>query len=448
MLLTTRLTTKKYYLHTLWLLISFTPLAAHGSLSEQLHEVFNSMQQSSTPYAYETERRGMISGGGFNIRNNIKNTDLINFTLPNARGGCSGIDLYGGSFSYINKEEFTAFLRAVASNASSYAFQIALSSMCEKCMQHIETLQKKVQDLNQYFGNSCQLAQGVVNDSLAAFGRKGLNEASLVGQFEGVGDLFDLNTTEDPSEVFKKADQALPQTSTRISGNIIWQTLKDTPGFSNDTTLLESIMSITGSIIINDTKQEILTIPGGLITLQTLIEGGQTAIYKCNNTSDGGCLELKTTITTIKGLATLIKEVFDNPDNNGIIQKLVSNSGNFTTKELNLINSLPAGVMAKIRTLAAKSEGATRTFINDASLNLGFYLASNLIDNYLNQVEALISSSNHAYQKLMLTKLEDIKTQIQAEKLMLADLYAPSLLIEDSYKSLIEELPVNKYYLE
>lgn len=150
------------------LVISLITNKANATLNDDLDKVFNSMSNKTNPHAYETERRGVISGGSLEIRNEIKSANILSMTSPKVQAGCGGIDLYGGSFSYINKDEFIAFLRSVAANAQGYAFEIALSSMCEKCMQTIETLQRKVQELNQYFGNSCQLAQGIVNDSLSA----------------------------------------------------------------------------------------------------------------------------------------------------------------------------------------------------------------------------------------------------------------------------------------
>ncbi|WP_220186522.1 conjugal transfer protein TraH [Oligella urethralis] len=92
--------------------------------------------------------------------------------------------------SFVNADQFVQLLRSVAANAKGYAFQLALSAMCEKCSQHMETLQKKIQQLNEYFGNSCQMAQGVVNDTLAAFGKKGQTEASMLSSLKGAGDVF------------------------------------------------------------------------------------------------------------------------------------------------------------------------------------------------------------------------------------------------------------------
>jgi len=102
-------------------------------------------------------------------RNRIMNESLWHLVPPSVKAGCGGIDLFGGSFSFISMEQFQNLLRAIASNAAGYAFEIALQTMCKDCMEVMETLQKKLLALNQGFANSCQLAKGIVNDVADAF---------------------------------------------------------------------------------------------------------------------------------------------------------------------------------------------------------------------------------------------------------------------------------------
>ncbi len=52
---------------------------------------------------------------------------------PSFSAGCGGIDLFGGSFSFINMNQFVDLMRAVASNAAGYAFQLAINAMCPDC---------------------------------------------------------------------------------------------------------------------------------------------------------------------------------------------------------------------------------------------------------------------------------------------------------------------------
>ncbi len=419
--------------------------SAQASLNGRLDEVFNGMSNHTNPNTFQTERRGVIAGGSFNMRVPVKSANVVNITLPNAGAGCSGIDLYGGSFSYINSEEFVAFMRSVAANASGYAFQIALSSMCEKCSQHMEMLQKKVQELNQYFGNSCQLAQGIVNDSLSAFGRKGLNDASLVGQFSGLGDLFNLNSTQDASSIYQKVAQAEPEEVKKLSGNIVWQALVNHTSLAHDHDLAQAIMSITGTIIADTKDNEVVVLPHSLLSLRTFIEGGDTSLYRCNTTSDGGCLAVTVTTTQIDGLAQRLVAIFND---NGIVHKLATNSGSLSATELAFVNSLPSGVMAKIRTLSAKNAGVAKLFVLQSAPLLSFAIATSMIDSYVAEVEAAIGQSNHAYATQMLSQLTNVRNDLNAEKITLAQNYGNLNELEALYDHLLHDTQLQNYVNE
>ena len=166
------------------------PLASAGGLQSKMDAVFGEMSNVSQPGVFESQRRGVLSGGSVYVRNPIVNTELVNLQAPSFKAGCGGIDFFGGSFSFINADQFVQLLRAVASNAKGYAFNIALDIACSDCMAWINNLQAKIQKLNEMFGNSCQLAQGLVTDVANAFGTNRENQYSLVGTTSGLYDDF------------------------------------------------------------------------------------------------------------------------------------------------------------------------------------------------------------------------------------------------------------------
>ena len=136
--------------------IGFSSMS-QASLQQEMNQLFGSMTNTTAPGVFESQRRGVISGGSVVVRNRIMNENLVSMVPPSFQAGCGGIDMFAGSLSFINADQFVQLLRSVAANAKGYAFQLALSAMCEKCSQHMETLQKKIQQLNEYFGNSCQM---------------------------------------------------------------------------------------------------------------------------------------------------------------------------------------------------------------------------------------------------------------------------------------------------
>lgn len=152
--------------------------------------MFGEMSNITNPGVFETQRRGVISGGSIYVRNPMMTTSLVNLQMPSWKAGCGGIDLFGGSFSFINADQFVQLLRTVAANAKGYAFQVALDIACPQCMTWINNLQAKIQELNNLSANSCQLANGIVNDVASAAIGKRYGDYSLTGTMTGLYDDF------------------------------------------------------------------------------------------------------------------------------------------------------------------------------------------------------------------------------------------------------------------
>ncbi|MCB2076864.1 MAG: conjugal transfer protein TraH, partial [Novosphingobium sp.] len=81
------------------------------------------------PSAYQGQSAGYYSGGAVWSRFPQKNIQPFNIQLPHARAGCGGIDLFAGSFSFINTAELVAMLKATANNALGFAFKLAIDTI-------------------------------------------------------------------------------------------------------------------------------------------------------------------------------------------------------------------------------------------------------------------------------------------------------------------------------
>lgn len=238
--------------------LSLSPtLLNAGGLQSQLDGVFGQMTNVTPPGVYESQRRGVLSGGRFTTKSKIYDTNLVAFTPPSWKAGCGGVDLFGGSFSFINAEQLVQLLRAVAANAKGYAFQLALDNVFPDGAKWIESFQKKIQELNQHLGNSCQLAQGFVNDLTSGMDLKNKTDASLMGSANGLfEDFFSTKQETGGKTPIKEIRDQSPEVYKRMTGNILWKTMKQNYASSwftyGDTELLETIMSMTGSIVVGD----------------------------------------------------------------------------------------------------------------------------------------------------------------------------------------------------
>jgi hypothetical protein len=124
-------------------LLSFLPMTAHADLQQEMDAMFGTMTNATSPTAHLGQRRGVISAGSVVSRNRVISANRVSFVPPSFSAGCGGIDLFGGSFSFINMNPFVNLMRAVDSNAAGYAFQLAINAMCPDCGNVMSDLQKE-----------------------------------------------------------------------------------------------------------------------------------------------------------------------------------------------------------------------------------------------------------------------------------------------------------------
>lgn len=297
--------------------------AARADLSSALGEMLGDYVQVNTGGAIATMQRGGFYGGSVYIRSQVVDVNVLNFTPPSFASSCGAIDMFGGSFSMINAEQFVQLLRSVAQNAAGYAFQLALKNICEQCATLVAGLQKSVQAMNEFTGNSCQLAQGIVNDSISALNMsdvKGVSTASVAGAWQDSWGAF----WDGWDEAVTALNTALPDGSNayqeKFVVNVTWKAIKNMDGDFNLPTnpdILEALMSIYGSIIISgpiedaegNTTNDVQRLAGTRITVRDLVYGNDNAnVYSCDE--DEKCLNVTTTTEDIQGLIEHLEEEY------------------------------------------------------------------------------------------------------------------------------------------
>ncbi len=389
------------------LAIGIAPSGAYAQIQSQLDSMFESMSNSTEPGAYETATRGVITGGSLRVRNRISNSPVVNFRPPSFQAGCGGIDMFAGSFSFINAQQFVQSLRSVASNAvgvaSGYAFKLALNAMGPTVHNVIQNLQEVMQDINSLMSNSCQLAQGLVTDAFSSFTSKETMRAANINVTGGVGDAFSSImsgnlTSKSPKE--QQNDAGLSRACEDI-GNVVWcaMTQSNSRGFfqygSRQTD--EMIMSFTGTVLItaletaDDGKGKVPTTKyfgPTSITLQDIVEGKRAdtvPIYDCSS-DETTCMDIRTQQISFDGLAEKILKQFNgNASSPGIVYKWANNAGPFNSEEVAIIGALQkTGFSAMIQRLAQHSEYMAKGFVSAHSKQLALDGAHSLAESYIN----------------------------------------------------------------
>lgn len=439
---------------------------SQASLQDELDSFFGDMSNTTNPGVFETQRRGVISGGRHTTKAKIAEENLVHFTPPSFKGGCGGIDMFGGSFSFISAEQLVQMLRQVAANAKGYAFQIALDTVCTSCATWIESFQKKVQQLNQMNANSCQLAQGLINDATQAFDFQGKTTASLASVTQGiVGDFF---SSKEQVETGKSAEESLPPEELirlELVGNIVWQQLQKQNAKTwftyGDQSLLETIMSLTGTIIREhpipdpnmpgspsdaDTTMPLITKAAKPDLLRAILDGGDVRVYKCD-TADH-CLNPGESTIVLKGLATQIEEMLLGTGSApGVISKFARNQGILTAQEQAFISNLPVGTGAIVRNLAILSEDAARMFALKASNAIALSMVYVTTEELFRAAGLAVSQSRAPNQAQAIALISQSQQKVREDYKELRSMHGEISALLDHYNTLLSNLRKQRYSL-
>ena len=400
-----------------------------ADLDGELRGAFDGLLISNTAIGeYVGQRRGVITGGSVNIRNRIMTPNIVSFVPPSFKGGCNGIDLFGGSFSYINSAQFTQLLRSVAQAAAGYAFQLAIEGMCPTCAQVMSKLQKDVQNINSLMRNSCTAAEALVDGTgLRSWHDTKMKEAAQLNTSTGLlEDYFSSSelTTESPAKATLASGNKTAIDT--ITGNIVFQALRDSEAATwfahGDQQLTEALMSLTGTVIANpksdgsDIKYDFRP---NILKVRDLLDGGQVTIYQCESAE---CLLPDKTgnrqTIALLGIRDLARRLMFGDASlllgrAGIVGKMYTKTGTetFTPDEINFVRVTKPGILGLIEELAR--ERISVEFFADQMLDVvSTELVNTMVDDMYQAVDIAIKNTGKPLDSQMLEVMKDVRAQI------------------------------------
>lgn len=304
---------------------------AVAGVEAEMNNFFNSGGAAANvtgPTAYQGQAAGYYSGGSIWARFPQKTVNPVNIQLPSARGGCGGIDLFGGSFSFINADEFVAMLKATANNAIGFAFQLAIDSISAEIGGVMKDMAHRVQALNQFNMNSCELAQQAVGNIWP----KMAGASSTICQTLGAqtGRFSDWAKSRHECNAGGQTNATLDSLSGRAEvepvkpRNYTWNALKSKGGGTLDDSYAEFLMSMVGTVIYNrkpgDSEVGVYHVipPASWDTYTALLDGTAGKTVKILRCSDGTgvdqCLDVGTqdlTVSTANSFRSRVKTMMD-----------------------------------------------------------------------------------------------------------------------------------------
>lgn len=424
-------------------LMPFATVSAQSALGTQMERMFDgAMVTTTSPGFYEGITSGVITGGRFRMREKIVNTPLVGLTPPSFSHGCGGIDLYAGSFSFISKDEFLTLIRSVASQAKGYLFQLAISRMCNPCEAKMAQLSKIVREINQNFSNSCQMAQGIVNDVIPGLQNKEKWKSSTFSFASDAGDVFEAFSGIGEGTPAASEQQALLSPGNtdacRNEGNVIWCLLRqknvaeniiavaDLGSGINIIEASELLMSITGSWIAgkaepyvqeedgeNSIEKPKTNVPGKKVSLSQLMEGGDNiTIHECLGGNEATeCLDVRDAPITLEGFESIVSnELY------GYIDAITGNGNGLalatepTDEQKIVLETIGGNLSQKLTRLAqADSTGElARLFTSQFTRYFALVMSYHMIENLIKVVSDPLATSNHTYAVHMRDEIDRV----------------------------------------
>lgn len=395
--------------------VTVTSQPAAANLESSLKSMLGSNVQVNNGGAISTAKRGGFYGGSIYIRGRVTTINVLNFTPPSFASGCGGIDMFGGSFSMINKEQFVQLLRSIAQNAVGYAFQLALKNICEQCATIVAGLQGAIQAMNEFSGNSCQLAQGIVNSGIKAMNLsdvKGMQGTTIQEGWNDAWQAFWGSLSETTNALTATDSTGSSIYDKKYNINVVYEAMR-TKGMTGwfpggDKQLMEAVMTLTGTIVVSgpvkdgDNNPSRVIKPatsGANLTVRDLIYGSPGARFlRCTDTK---CLMMAVDSRSLKGFVDLLEEVYvgSGPaDTNSVLYKIVNGTGAEADASATKLIAAMGDVGGQIISIAKASEpGSTAawTLFDRYKEYIAYELASRFVTEALAAVDQAVGSTNY-----------------------------------------------------
>lgn len=149
------------------ILLSFSFQAQSGLIGDELKKLGASFSENfaaSDPGSFVSKSRSGVSGGTIRKRIPRTNVQLISITPAKITGGgCAGIDIHFGSFSFINGDQIRQLLSSYLQGVVGLAFTMAIDQGCPVCAKAMHAMSEMANYANSLNVDSCQMAQGTMD---------------------------------------------------------------------------------------------------------------------------------------------------------------------------------------------------------------------------------------------------------------------------------------------
>ena len=391
----------------LWLtLLAATNLVvvetAQADVNGQLGSFFSSLGGSANvtgPVAYNGQQGGYYSGGNLWVRFPAQQTySLGSLQMPSVKAGCGGIDIFTGSFSFINTDQIVAAMKAAANGALAFVFDLAINAISSQIGSSIEKVMQKLQQFTQHSLNACQAGEQAAAGLAGMVGARDSHFCQTIGNSQGIFSDWAASAQgcgtggSQTSTLSSNADKTIPSGPYNYTWSMLTQKY---PSF--DTAFKQYLMSLVGTVIYqpgtSDSQGPTYKFLGqgdpALIT--ALLDGGSTAqVFTCDTTDQ--CLNPTQSTLTVASASALKTRVY-----NLLIDIAGRIQGNqqLTSEEIGLLGATTIPLYKIMVVNAAASFGG----MNTADLSeLAEITSVDLLETVVQQFYKMVTDGQSSFQ--------------------------------------------------
>lgn len=404
-----------------------SPTPALASVDGEMQSFMSDMgvQANATgPIAYQGQAAGYYSLGNVWSRFPQKNVQPFNLQLPRARAGCGGIDLFAGSFSFINTAELVAMLKATANNALGFAFKLAIDTISPEIGKVMDELAQKVQQMNQMNISSCESAQTLVNGIWKGEAASSI-VCEMIANSQGAASDWakarqNCNNGGQRESIKSANNDPAMEDQPSMKANYTWKALQGKYGAFDDE-FKEFLMTMVGTVIYvpaetDGARPQIRYIgPADASLISAMLDGTSAVGYKRWKCDGGNDLSGRSTCLN----PTQIDLVISNgaaikPRVRALITSMANKARNpnlaLTTPELQLLGMASIPVYKMITVSAAAEFGLSNQQIND----LSEIVAVDLVGTMASRFIEITLNAKSDFQGADQESLSDWREQLQA----------------------------------
>lgn len=471
---------------------------AFAGLSAKYADWYGQMAATTNAGEFKTKMSNGWQGGRITFKNRISQANLMSFRSPSITAGCGGLNIYGGSFEFINGEQFEALLKDVAQNAKGYFFQLLLDNLCPECAKLAGSLQDAIQKMNSTMGNSCQLAQGIIdgigNQVITDYdSKKTAGKAKLMGDIASdfsaimttTKNLVSLKKAKDTdkddenTESEKETPNVASDSAADTNGNIVLKGLvidKTASKFQgivqneDKKLLIDYIIGIVGTMVYKEgnslvpgTNTEDTSSPkpmtfGGNLTFANLLNGDVVDLLRCADESGtvgndeaykyNSCLEMKPEIGhQLPSFEKQIQAVLMPESGTDFVDMLRANTN--PSDAVKAVAVSMGNSVEQVKKLAGRNPGGAKSHLRKAIKVIAFETLEQMVLEILKNAKNSILKANFAeplksaYWPVFNANYNEMIDSISEYRETMGSTIAE---LNVDYENYLKNSPTSKYY--